>query len=250
MSSSQKIALYATPEHPCSYLPEQQAVSVFIDPSMNIPLHTYSQLSDLGFRRSGNHYYRPHCPQCQACIPIRIPVQLFQASRSQRRIWKKGATLNVAVQNPDFHEDQYLLYEKYISQRHADGDMYPPSRDQYRSFLIQGVATTRFVEFSIDDTLISIAVVDELEDGLSAIYTFFDPEQEQYSPGTLAVLWQIEEAKRRKLRFLYLGYYIRDCQKMRYKTQFKPYEALVNDIWMSQRDMQQILTRPTPAHKG
>jgi arginine-tRNA-protein transferase len=159
-------------------------------------------------------------------------------------------TTRVSIQAPDFHEDQYLLYEKYISARHADGDMYPPSREQYRSFLIQGGATTRFVEFSVNDALIGIAVMDELEDGLSAIYTFFDPELEYLSPGTMAVLWQIEAARLRRLRYLYLGYYIRECQKMRYKTLFQPYEALIGETWMDQQDMRKILSRKPDSRAG
>lgn len=244
MSSSHKLALYATPEHPCSYLPDQQAISLFIDPDAQIPLHTYSQLSELGFRRSGHHYYRPHCRLCSACIPVRVAVADFEPNRTQKRIWQKGSAITAAIQSPDFHEDQYLLYEKYISQRHANGDMYPPSREQYRSFLIQGVSTTRFVELSIGENLLAIAVTDELEDGLSAIYTFYDPEQAEFSPGTYAILWQIEEARRRNLKYLYLGYFIRDCRKMRYKTQFQPYEARINERWMSQQEMRQIIAKP------
>lgn len=240
MTTLQTLIFYATPEHECSYLPDQQAMTMFADPKANITHSIYSQLSQLGFRRSGNHYYRPHCNNCKACIPVRIPSEAFVPSRSQKRILKKNQDVSYQVMTPDFHEDHYLLYEKYINQRHADGDMYPPSRDQYRSFLVDGHSSTQFVEFTLNDQLYAVAVVDALEDGLSAIYTFFDPELEAYSPGTFAVLWQISEAKKRNLPYVYLGYFIKQCKKMAYKTDFKPFEARINDLWLTQADLERI----------
>lgn len=240
MTSLQTLVFYATPEHDCSYLPDKQAMTMFADPKTKINHGIYSQLSQLGFRRSGNHFYRPHCNDCQACIPIRVPASEFKASRSQRRVLKKNRQVSHRVMTPDFHEDHYLLYEKYINQRHSDGDMYPPSRDQYRSFLVEGHYTTQFVEFTLDNQLYGLAVIDALEDGLSAIYTFFDPDLADYSPGTYAVLWQIEEAKRIGLPYVYLGYFIKQCQKMSYKTDFQPYEARINDLWLRQEDLEHI----------
>ncbi|MDX1452426.1 MAG: arginyltransferase [Oleiphilaceae bacterium] len=237
MSNLQTLVFYATPEHDCSYLADQKATTMFVDPKAKLDRHMYTQLSQLGFRRSGNHYYRPHCNACQACIPVRIPSQSFKPNRSQKRVLNKNRDLKIQVMTPDFHEDHYLLYEKYIRERHSDGDMYPPSRDQYRSFLIEGHPCTRFVEFSQDEHIVAIAVVDELEDGLSAIYTFFDPDLDARSPGTLAVLWQLEEAKRRDLPYVYLGYFIRACPKMSYKTRFRPFEARINDIWFTEDEL-------------
>lgn len=245
MTNLQTLAFYATPEHECSYLPDKKASTMFADPKANITQSIYSQLSQLGFRRSGNHYYRPHCTDCQACIPIRVPTDSFQPSRSQKRILKKNQGVSFQVMKPDFHEDHYLLYEKYINQRHADGDMFPPSREQYRSFLIEGHSSTRFVEFTMDDQLYAIAVVDELEDGLSAIYTFFNPELSAFSPGSFAVLWQIEEARRRQLPFVYLGYFIKQCRKMAYKTDYQPFQARINDCWLSQSELEQIVAAHT-----
>ncbi len=241
MSNLQTLAFYATPEHDCSYLPEKKATTMFVDPKARLSTHTYSQLSQLGFRRSGNHYYRPHCNDCQACIPIRIPVNRFQPNRSQRRVLTKNHDIQVRAMAPDFHEDHYLLYEKYINQRHADGDMFPASRDQYRSFLVESHPCTRFLEFSKDDRVVALAVMDDLEDGFSAIYTFFDPEETARSPGTLAVLWQINEAQRTGKEYVYLGYFIRACQKMSYKTRFRPFEARINDFWLSENALAAIL---------
>lgn len=241
MSNLQTLVFYATPEHDCSYLPGKKATTMFVDPKANLGTHTYSQLSQLGFRRSGNHYYRPHCNDCQACIPVRIPVNQFQPNRSQRRVLNKNKDIQVRMMKPDFHEDHYQLYEKYINHRHADGDMYPASRDQYRSFLVESHSSTRFLEFSVEEHLLAIAVMDDLEDGFSAIYTFFDPEETARSPGTLAVLWQIQEARRIGKDYVYLGYFIRACQKMSYKTRFRPFEARINDFWMSEQALESIL---------
>lgn len=240
MTNLQTLVFYATPEHDCSYLEGQKATTMFADPKAKITLSIYSQLSALGFRRSGNHYYRPHCTHCSACIPVRVPIESFKPSRSQKRILAKNKHVSFQIMTPDFHEDHYLLYEKYIQTRHADGDMFPPSREQYRSFLIESHSSTRFVEFTMNEQLYAVAVMDELEDGLSAIYTFFNPEMSQYSPGTYAILWQIEEAKRRNVPYLYLGYFIKQCRKMAYKTDYQPFQARINDSWLSQNELEQI----------
>ena len=240
MSNLQTLAFYATPEHECSYLKDQKAVTMFVDPKAHVDQELYTELSRFGFRRSGNHYYRPHCNTCQACVPIRIPSRAFRPSKSQKRVQKTNHQIDVQVMKPDFHEDHYLIYEKYINQRHADGDMFPPSRDQYRSFLVDGHSSTEFVEFSLQGKVLGIAVIDCLIDGLSAIYTFFDPEYQKLSLGTYAILWQLQEAKKRNLPYLYLGYFIRRCQKMNYKTAFKPYEARINERWLSEEQLRQI----------
>jgi len=245
MTNLQTLAFFATPEHDCSYLPNQKATTMFADPKAIITNSVYSQLSELGFRRSGDHYYRPHCTDCNACTPIRVPVSDFKASRSQKRILKKNCAIKSQIMSPDFHEDHYLLYEKYINKRHSDGDMYPPSRDQYRSFLVECQANTQFVEFSLEGQLCGIAVTDQLGDGLSAIYTFFDPAHTDLSIGTYAILWQINETIRRQQKYLYLGYFIKQCRKMTYKNQFKPFEARINDVWVSNEQLDKQFP-PTP----
>jgi arginine-tRNA-protein transferase len=237
MTDLREIEFYATPEHDCSYIPDQQAATMFADPKIEVDTLLYSELSELGFRRSGQHYYRPHCASCQACTPLRVPTATFKASRSQKRVLKKNAGIKCQVLPADFHEDHYLLYEKYILQRHADGDMYPPSREQYRSFLVNGHTGTQFIEFSENGHLLSIAVCDQLVDGLSAIYTFFDPDYDHRSLGTYAVLWQIQEATRRNLEYLYLGYFIKECKKMAYKNQYSPFEARINNQWHSESSL-------------
>lgn len=234
------MVFYATPEHDCSYLPDQLATTMFVDPKANISNDVYGQLSELGFRRSGNHYYRPHCNHCNACIPTRVLADQFKASRSQKRVLKNNQGVKAQILSPDFHEDHYALYEKYINERHVDGDMYPASREQYRSFLVDGRDCTRFIEFSLAEQVIAIAVMDQLADGLSAIYTFFDPELDHLSLGTYAVLWQLEEAKRRNLPYVYLGYFISECKKMSYKTKFKPFQVRIDERWLSFEELQEI----------
>ena len=230
-SSLRDLKVHTTYPHSCSYLAGQQATTLFIDPRQEVDQKLYSSLSLLGFRRSGNHIYRPHCAQCNACVPSRLPVGNFQASRSQKRTWRRNRDLTVE-QTDDIMDDQsYDLYRRYIEQRHADGDMFPPDREQYESFLNNAWDCTRYFRFHQQNRLIAVAVVDVMVDGLSAIYTFFEPEEEQRSLGTYAVLWQIEQARKMGLDYLYLGYWIQNCQKMSYKADYQPLELFLDGCW-------------------
>lgn len=233
MSSLRTLVFFATPAHDCSYLPDREATTMFVDPRANIDKKLYSQLTSLGFRRSGSHYYRPHCEACNACIPVRLNVNNFRPDRSQRRVMKKNNDLECTLVAATFSESYYQLYANYVELRHKDGDMYPPSREQFISFLIEGTTNSLFLEMRKNGELVALAAVDTLDDGLSAIYTVFDPALEHRSLGTFAVLWQIEETRRRDLPHLYLGYWIEQCQKMNYKTRFKPIEALQDGQWRS-----------------
>jgi arginine-tRNA-protein transferase len=162
---------------------------------------------------------------------VRLQVGQFEPDRNQRRVLRKNADLDCKLVPAAFSERYYRLYAHYIEERHRDGDMYPPSREQFTSFLVEGATDSWFLEMSLDGDLVGLAAVDLLDDGLSAIYTVFAPELEHRSLGTFAVLWQIEEAKRRELPHLYLGYWIKECRKMNYKTRFKPIEALRDGHW-------------------
>jgi len=211
---------------------DREAVTLFADPAANIDAGTYSALSAFGFRRSGNHIYRPHCQNCSACVPVRIPVNKFSMKRSQRRIWKRNQDLQVNEISPLFSEEIYSLYDRYISRRHADGDMYPPEPDQFKSFLVESRDETIFYEFRDQETLIAVAVVDRLQDGLSSIYTFFDPDLAKQSPGVFTILWQIEKTREMGLQYVYLGYWIKQSQKMNYKIEYKPLELFLKDHWV------------------
>ncbi len=187
MTELARLKFYATQPHPCSYLPEEQATTLFLDPSQPMDTQLYASLSEVGFRRSGDHLYRPHCQHCTACIAARIPVAGFSPNRQQRRILKRNAELQVIRKRPSFNEEYYDLYRRYIEQRHADGDMYPPSRDQFATFLVRDLPFCCFFEFRLHGRLLAIAVTDVLPNGLSAVYTFYDPDEEQRSLGRYAI---------------------------------------------------------------
>lgn len=197
----------------------------------------YSQLSELGFRRSGEHVYRPRCRSCQACIPIRIPVSVFKPSKSQKRCLKRNSDLKVSLVDNIDGDEYFDLYEKYINTRHRDGDMYPPSKEQYVDFLTKEWGITRYLAFrDKEDKLVSVAVADLLDNGVSAIYTFFDPDAHKRSLGVYNILFQIQWAKELKVNYVYLGYWIRQCQKMSYKVDYHPFQLLVNDSWITVSD--------------
>lgn len=232
MTALTHLKFYATQPHACSYLPEQQATTLFLDPSEPLNARLYGDLSDLGFRRSGDHLYRPHCRGCDACVPVRIPVDNLSPNRQQKRIIKRNTDLRVRPARPRLTEEYYSLYARYIETRHADGDMYPPSKAQFEGFLAKDWSFSLFYEFRLEERLVAVAVTDLLPRGLSAVYTFYDPDEEQRSLGSYAILWQVQESLRLNLKSLYLGYWIKGCRKMNYKTQYRPLEVLINQRWL------------------
>lgn len=233
MMDISSIKLYATHEHPCSYLEGRAATTIFVDPMLSMNGQIYSELSDFGFRRSGAHVYRPNCRSCQACIPVRIPVALFQPNRAQKRCLKRNQDVRTILVEDINTDEHYALYENYINSRHADGDMYPPTRDQYEDFLSSEWGVTRYLEFRASNHLLGVAVSDRLDQGLSAIYTFFAADEPSRSLGVLAVLKQVELARELGLPYVYLGYWIRDCDKMRYKNQYQPLDLFINNSWVT-----------------
>ena len=222
--------LISTP-HPCSYLPDEMACSAFVNPSFEVDNVVYSQLVAHGFRRSGDDVYRPQCNFCQQCVPVRIAVNDFKASRKQKRCLQANINTTVIIKSAIFESAHYEMYMHYQKQRHADGGMANSTVDDYMNFLSSSWCDTRFVEFSIDNELAGVAVVDYLDSSLSAVYTFFNPKFSNYSLGVYAVLWQIEQARSLGLRYVYLGFWIKDCQKMAYKIQYQPLQGLVTQRW-------------------
>lgn len=226
-----RLNLFLTPPHPCGYLPKEQASTLFVDPANTMHPALYEQLLERGFRRSGQHVYRPFCTACQACIPVRVPVAQFRMRRTQRRIWRRNADLTHRDLKPAWHPDYFDLYRRYLHQRHRGGPMDDPQPDTFLEFLVGEWSHTHFHEFRLHDRLVMIAVVDDQPNSLSATYTFFDPELEGRSLGTYAILWEIEHARQIGKSCLYLGYWIANCQKMRYKCRFQPLEAFDDAVW-------------------
>jgi len=225
-------SLYLGPEHDCSYLPQRRARSLFFDPSVPLDPRTAQWLANQGFRRSGPYLYRPHCKDCQACVALRIPVADFAPRRSQRRCWQHNEReLTVRAALPGYSEEQFALYCRYQQSRHPGGSMDGVTAETYLGFLDSPWADTRFFEFRLRGRLVAVAVTDLLPAGLSAMYTFFDPTLAQRSLGVFSVLWQINYTRSRGLPWLYLGYWIGDCRKMRYKDRYRPVEAWTGTEW-------------------
>ena len=226
------LSFFLSASHECSYLAGREAASLVADPTIRLETKNYSELIQLGFRRSGGMAYRPHCGTCQACIAIRIPVVSFHPSRGQRRIWKKNDDLELTSLPLEFHEEHYQLYQRYQSTRHTGGSMDIDDREKYMSFFAADGLDTRLIEFRYEGILLCVAVIDWLPAGLSSMYTFFDPAYENRGLGVYAILWQIMKAKEIGLSHVYLGYWIKDCNKMSYKTRYRPYELFLRQQWL------------------
>lgn len=220
-------------EFPCSYLPNrQEQLLVILEPSCYCS-EQFELLLSLGFRRSGNQIYRPHCAACSACNSVRVLANTFIPTKSQKRKLNKAKNrFNVKYSTTE-RPQYYPLYSKYIRLRHHDGAMFPPDKTQFDSFLFCSWLTITFIELWDADTLIAVAVTDCMNNAISAIYTFFDPDYDQYSLGTVMILHQLKFAKKHNKQFVYLGYQIDECTKMKYKTQFLPAQKHVNEQWLA-----------------
>jgi len=225
------VPLCLTAEHPCSYLDDRLSQSAVVHPDFPLDDVIYTQLIAQGFRRSGDQVYKPHCQGCQACVPTRVPAKSFKPDRKQRRCLRRNENTEVVVKPAEFNERHFDLYRQYQLARHDKTSENKINREDYLHFLSSSWCDTWFVEFLIEGQLAAVAVVDALENALSAVYTFFDPAFDAFSPGVFAVLWQIDAAQKLGLDYVYLGFWIKDCRKMRYKIQYQPLEGLIDQQW-------------------
>lgn len=222
---------YLTAPYPCSYLPDLQARSQVATPGFLIDTKLYSRLVQLGFRRSSTHIYRPRCDTCSACVQMRVLAKQFTANRSQRRAWAQHAGLEATLHPLQDKPEYYGLYQRYQRTRHPDGGMDNDDHDAYQTFLLQSHIDTLLVEFRDQGILRMVSVIDLLDDGLSSVYTFYDPDLPRARLGVYNVLWQIELCRKLDLNFVYLGYWIKESRKMSYKSQYQPAEGLLEGEW-------------------
>ncbi len=228
----EELQFFQTQPHPCSYIDDEMASTVFLNPKQTINQALYSQLSDYGFRRSGTHIYKPLCENCDACIPMRIPADIFRPSRSQKRTWNRNQDLDVRKVYDIDNGEHYKLYERYINERHTDGDMYPASKRQFQNFLVIEWNCCVYYEFRFEGELIATSVADIMDNGISAVYTYYDPDKDKRSLGSYAILYLVEECKKHHLGSVYLGYWIKSSNKMNYKSSYRPLEILSANRWV------------------
>ncbi|MCK5917286.1 MAG: arginyltransferase [Cocleimonas sp.] len=226
MKLSQPLKIFPTALHACSYLPARIARNAVIDPKFPMSPSVYDYLIKSGFRRSGQQVYKPYCQSCTKCATTRINVTEFKASRSQRRNWRINQDIVVVINDADFNDEYLPLYAEYLADRHESDDY-----EGVDEFLTSDWCNTQFIEFHLDDKLIGVATIDVLESGLSAVYTFFNSVGAKRGLGVFAVLWEIEQARKLGLEYVYPGYWIKDCKKMSYKSRYQPIEGLVDGMW-------------------
>ena len=226
--------LFISAPHPCPYIEPETASTVLLDPEFKVNNHLFSILLKSGFRRSGETIYRPHCRNCNECVSVRISASEYQPNRAQKRTYKRNQDIYTNLVPAEFKEEHFELYKRYQSWRHTGDIMDHDDPIRYQEFMVDSSIDTAFIEFRLNDKngpLVALAVCDLPDDGLSAVYTFFDPELGKRSLGTFAIMKQIDYVREMGLDWVYLGYWISSCKKMNYKTNFKPMFGFVNKEW-------------------
>jgi arginine-tRNA-protein transferase len=226
------IKLFETVVDECPYLDGQQSASILVDPEHKVDENLFALLSRSGFRRSGEMLYSPKCPSCTACISVRVPTADFKVSRNQKRVWHRNMDLTVQIEGVEFKEEQFQLYLRYQQARHPESSMCDEDPKKYVSFINSQFSKSRFLCFYLNKKLIGVSVMDQFEGGLSAVYTFFDPQQSNRSIGTYAILYLIKLARLRSIPHVYLGYWIEQASKMSYKQNFRPLEGYIDRQWV------------------
>lgn len=225
-------ALYLSAPHECPYLPDESASSLLIDPSSPVEDKLFSVAIESGFRRSGVTVYRPHCVSCQACKSVKIDVQGFKVSRSQKRTNRRNKDIHTQFIEPLYDERHFQLYCRYQAWKHTGDSMDHGDRVKYEESLVKSSVKSVFLEFYLERQLVAVSVIDITAQGLSAVYTFFEPGCASRSLGRFAILALIDKAKELGLAYVYLGYWINDCNKMNYKAEYKPLLAYDGSQWV------------------
>ncbi|MFT4726402.1 MAG: arginyl-tRNA--protein-N-Asp/Glu arginylyltransferase [Granulosicoccus sp.] len=220
--------------NPCSYLDDREAINIYADPHHPNPKAVYNQLIKRGFRRSGEYVYRPGCRECTACIPVRVRCIEFSPRRTDRRNLSRNADLKVSYTKAEYSDEYFNLYTRYLAARHTDGGMDNPDPEDFKRFLLNPWGEVLFVTASLDNQVVAVAVTDATPEGLSAVYTFFDPEQSDRGLGRYCILQQIELCRSKIIPYLYLGYWVDGCQKMQYKTDYQPQEHFDGQQWVAE----------------
>jgi arginyl-tRNA--protein-N-Asp/Glu arginylyltransferase len=230
------VQFYVTTKYSCGYINGRDAQSLVATPYKNIKSKNFSNLISQGFRRSGQYVYKPNCKDCKACLPIRVLVSSFIASRSQKRVKKYLDKLSVRILPLAFDEEHYDLYVGYQNNRHRNNSEKEDNIADYNDFLVKSNVNSKLVEFRLNNHLKMVTVIDIVEDGISAVYTFYDCSDRKLSLGTMSIIWLLDLCKKEKFSFLYLGYWIFESQKMKYKINFKPYELMIDGVWQEATD--------------
>lgn len=225
------IRLFETVVDDCPYLDEQKSASILVDPDHQIDKNLFSMLSRSGFRRSGEMLYSPKCPNCNACVSVRIPSSEFKPSRSQKRVWRRNIDVTATIEDVCFKQEHFDMYYRYQLHRHPESSMCDADTSKYTGFIESTYSRSKFLCFYLEEQLIGISVIDQFDGGISAVYTFFEPEHSNRSLGTYAILYALKLAKAHKIPYVYLGYWIDGSPKMDYKRKFKPLQGYLDREW-------------------
>ena len=224
---------YVTAPQPCPYLADRMERKLFTSLQGESAQQLNDGLSRQGFRRSQNVLYRPSCADCAACLSARIITADFKPSKSQKRVLKRNQRLERRVSSPWATEDQYELFRRYLDSRHSDGGMADMDVFEFAAMIEETPIRSRVIEYVDQDTkqLVAVCLTDVLKDGISMVYSFFDPDYEKHSLGTYIILDHIEIARSSDLPYVYLGYWVPGSPKMGYKANFAALEIFKQNEW-------------------
>ena len=233
---TKNLRFFLTAPSPCPYLPGRRERKVFTGLDGLDAEELHDLLTNAGFRRSQNIAYRPSCDGCESCVSARVPVEKFEFSRRWRKIMTKNADLTRSLQPPEASDEQFRLLRRYLNSRHAEGGMADMTMGDYAAMVEETAVRTHIVEYRFSagpsrGELAAAALVDVLGDGLSLVYSFFDPEAAKRGLGIYTILDHIQQARAAGFSYVYLGYWIPGSDKMDYKASFRPLELLLGGEW-------------------